>query len=520
MKNILITLLVSVIAVVSYWQLTQPEETKQQAAIQQTDVSDEQELEVVLPQVDWNARLGLAWKQWDAEVELFVQVDRGALLIETQRYNKLEESLPLRSLVGEQLADFALLESSVGKLEISVMALRNFRQEIQLLNASQEKAIAAKGQWQQHATDHHLGLSEVNATRQKLLTKSIDAFLDNEDFIKARFQYEQCEVYFNDIKESSLSALSAKAEAGLQQNVWKNILPSLADHKGIVDEAVNAQKAWSQAQNELLHGDFQTAQKNYELASLYWVQAADAAALILAMPKMIDIPGGVFQMGDLLSKGQRDEKPVHKVNVLPFSMSETSITFAQYDAFSRLTRTPVAKDDNWGRGKHPVINVSWSDAQAYTRWLSEVTGKTYRLPTESEWEFAARSGNQFEYGISDIINNKAHCEGCDGWNQQASLPVASFEPNAYGLYDMQGNVWEWVQDCYESDYALVPVNGNAHEKDTCDNRVARGGSWQDLPSALRVSNRTPLNVKHRNNKVGFRVVLAKPVQLSGTKLAD
>src|SRR5262249_33933509 len=158
----------------------------------------------------------------------------------------------------------------------------------------------------------------------------------------------------------------------------------------------------------------------------------------------------------------------------------------------------------WGRGKRPVINVSWGDAQEYVAWLSKETGKSYRLLTEAEWEYAARAGSTTDYSWGDDIRKggkvMANCYGCGSeWGNHKTAPVGSFAANAFGLYDMHGNVWELVEDCWRENYDGAPVDGSA--RPTCDDgwRVARGGGFGNLPRGLRSANRVKLLAGHRGN---------------------
>src|SRR5205823_12154354 len=130
-------------------------------------------------------------------------------------------------------------------------------------------------------------------------------------------------------------------------------------------------------------------------------------------------------------------------------------------------------DYGWGRGRRPVINVSWDDAKAYAAWLANRTGKAYRLLSEAEWEYAARAGTTTVYFWGDAIgNNNANCDGCGSqWDKRQTAPVGSFKSNAFGLYDMAGNVWQWVQDCYHADYQGAPTAGSEWTSGDCSRRV-------------------------------------------------
>ncbi len=210
-------------------------------------------------------------------------------------------------------------------------------------------------------------------------------------------------------------------------------------------------------------------------------------------PEMVRIPAGRFRMGDIQGGGDRDEKPVHRVSVSEFAMGKYEVTFAEYDKFAQATGRKKPDDKGWGRGNRPVINVSWNDAVAYAEWLSQQTGKEYRLPTEAEWEYAARAGTKTKYWWGNKIgNNRANCDGCGSrWDDKQTVPVGSFAANPFGLYDTVGNVWEWVADPWHSNYKNAPNDGQVW-KTGGDNssRVLRGGSWKDGQRYLRTTATT------------------------------
>ena len=173
----------------------------------------------------------------------------------------------------------------------------------------------------------------------------------------------------------------------------------------------------------------------------------------------------------------------------------------------RLAACRKAADSGYGRDTKPVINVSWDDAQTYVAWLSKMTGRPYRLLTEAEWEYAARAGTTTAYYLGDDIGKgNANCNGCGSqWDGKQTSPVGSFAANQFGLYDMAGNVWQWVQDCYHADYNGAPTDGSAWTSGDCGNRVVRGGSWFDVPLNLRAAVRSRGTTDVRGNGLGFRV---------------
>ena len=228
--------------------------------------------------------------------------------------------------------------------------------------------------------------------------------------------------------------------------------------------------------------------------------------------QLLRIPAGSFQMGS--NQGADNEKPVHAVTIArPFWMSKTETTFAQYDAYVAASGKAKPKDKGWGRGSRPVINVSWNDAQGYAKWLSTNNGQSLqcRLPSEAEWEYAARAGSTTKYSWGDNVGrNKANCETCGSqWDNKQTAPVGSFPANRFGLQDMHGNVWEWVQDTWHSNYQGAPVNGSAWNS-ASGNRVLRGGSWGNSPFDLRSASHVMFGPHLRSYVVGFRVVCSPP----------
>jgi formylglycine-generating enzyme required for sulfatase activity len=227
---------------------------------------------------------------------------------------------------------------------------------------------------------------------------------------------------------------------------------------------------------------------------------------------MVVIPAGQFIMGSPPSEAgrQADEGPQHVVNIAnSFAVSKFELTFDEWDACVAgggcATRI---SDSGWGRGERPAINVSWEDAQSYVSWLSRITGKPYRLLTEAEYEYAARAGTMTAYPWGDNVGpNNANCNGCGSkWDNAQTAPVGSFAANGFGLYDMMGNVFEWVQDCYHDSYNGAPANGSAWINDsTCDTRVVRGSSWSYSPRYLRAANRHSDSASSRDDDLGFRV---------------
>jgi len=273
---------------------------------------------------------------------------------------------------------------------------------------------------------------------------------------------------------------------------------------------------------------------------------------------MVSIPGGEFVMGSPAGERDRDddELPQRQVRVKPFALGKTEVTVAQWRQFTLasgylteaernlyepgcFTWEPQRpewawragrswRDPGWGqKDDEPVVCISWSDAQAYVRWLDQRSGaKGWRLPTEAEWEYAARAGSTTRWPWGDDADLLCeHSNGTDrtkGPNSRTwsdarvcrdghwyTAPVGRYRPNAWGLHDMLGNVWEWVQDCYLP-YTGAPNDGSAHETRGCKGRVVRGGAWDDHIDVLRSAERFWLGAGNRNNNIGLRVARTLP----------
>jgi formylglycine-generating enzyme required for sulfatase activity len=229
--------------------------------------------------------------------------------------------------------------------------------------------------------------------------------------------------------------------------------------------------------------------------------------------EMVVIPAGSFAMGCVSGKEcNADELPVRTVVTFdrPFAIGKYEVTFAKYDHFAEATGREKPEDGGWGRGQRPVINVSSEDAQAYASWLSKQTSKRYRVPSEAEWEYAARAGTRTQFWWGDRIgSNRANCLDCGSqWDGMKTAPVGSFAPNPFGLHDTAGNVWEWTQDCWHWYYEGAPIDGTAWEEaggGDCGRRVVRGGSWGDVPEFLRSAYRYRYFAGYRNINLGFRL---------------
>ncbi len=234
-------------------------------------------------------------------------------------------------------------------------------------------------------------------------------------------------------------------------------------------------------------------------------------------PEMVVVPAGSFTMGSPSSEPGRwsDEGPQHKVRIAkPFAVGRFAVTFAEWDACVADGGCGgyKPKDRGWGRGSRPVIYVSWNDAKAYVKWLSDKTHKEYRLLSEAEWEYVTRAGTKTPFWWGDTITtdqanyngNYPYNGGAKGEYRGKTLPVRSFKPNPWGLYQVHGNVWEWVEDCWNDNYKGAPADGFPWLTGNCASRALRGGSWNSYARSMRAASRRARGREGRYNITGFR----------------
>lgn len=234
------------------------------------------------------------------------------------------------------------------------------------------------------------------------------------------------------------------------------------------------------------------------------------------------IKGGCFQMGDSVGDGDPNERPVHEVCLNDFSMAKYTVTNAQFRMFRSGHSSGKYENISLNDDKMPAVGVTWDDAVAYAKWLSEKTGQKFRLPTEAEWEYAARGGtktSRFWGNAPDeacAYANVADMTAKQRWPKWTSFycddkfavasPVGSFKPNQYGLFDMLGNVWQWTQDVYSSEaYVKLPKMNPVYEG-SGEYRVMRGGGWSNGPLGIRSSHRVGLSPTFGHHALGFRLV--------------
>jgi len=225
--------------------------------------------------------------------------------------------------------------------------------------------------------------------------------------------------------------------------------------------------------------------------------------------ELVVVPAGSFDMGSTAEF----ENPAHRVTIAkPFAIARREVTFDEWDKCVDEGACKHRPDDRgWGRGDRPVINVSWLDAKTFTTWLSQKTGQTYRLPSEAEWEYAARAGTNTPYWWGrDLGSRQANCRECNTGAAQQTSAVGSYKPNPFGLYDTAGNAAEWVEDCWNDNYRGAPQNGSAWVTGQCRLRVLRGGAFDSQARYLRSTSRFRYDSDVRYFANGFRVVRELP----------
>lgn len=225
-------------------------------------------------------------------------------------------------------------------------------------------------------------------------------------------------------------------------------------------------------------------------------------------PLMVPVPGGSFRMGSPESTADFSERPQREVRVSPFAMSAYEVSIAEYRRFAAATGRRAPRTGDLDPARYPVFFVSWNDALAYVQWLSAQTGKSYRLPTEAEWEYAARAGTTSAYWWGrDLGEGHAHCFACEtGLDPRAPTRMGRFDPNPFGLYDTAGNLQEWTYDCFHDNYEGAPRDGSVFEGGDCQYRVVRGGAFSSGPKALRPAARDRFPADSGNDSIGIRVV--------------
>jgi formylglycine-generating enzyme required for sulfatase activity len=234
-------------------------------------------------------------------------------------------------------------------------------------------------------------------------------------------------------------------------------------------------------------------------------------------PPLVVVPAGRYLLGDHSGRGNHNERPLTPIEISrPFAIGRYEVSFTDWQHYAEAISTAMPDNEGWGlSAQRPVIHVSWHQALAYSQWLSKVTGQRYRLPTEAEWEYAARAGSTSYYWWGEQLDSpetrpRAHCRGCATSRliQSKTERVGQFAANAFGLYDTAGNVWEWTASRFAS-----PFDGSEQQVASLldkSPRVVRGGAWNSGPTYLRSSQRDMKQPQHKDYALGFRVLRELP----------
>ena len=346
--------------------------------------------------------------------------------------------------------------------------------------------------------------------------------------VNARDKSEQTPLHtaarFN-ARETAEVLLNQHADANLRDNAGQTPLHVAARYKAdevaelLLSRGAEVDARDNQGRTPLDIANSSQAEAIIEILRRYSALAVGSVFRdCVECPEMVVVPSGSFLMGSPNSEDDRygNEGPRHRVNIgYSLAVGVYEVTFAEWNACVADGGCGGYRpnDRGWGRGNQPVIHVNWKDAQSYVRWLSAKTGHNYRLLSESEWEYVARAGTgtPFHFGSTistDQANYYGHSTygtGRRGVYREKTVPVGSFNPNAWGIYDMHGNVWEWVEDCWNDSYEGAPADGSAWESGDCNRRVLRGGSWYNEPRNLRSASRSGGPTDFRLSHFSFRV---------------
>ncbi|MCK0154918.1 SUMF1/EgtB/PvdO family nonheme iron enzyme [Alcanivorax sp. S6407] len=311
------------------------------------------------------------------------------------------------------------------------------------------------------------------------------------------------------LAQAEKNALSAKASYEKQRKGYSlddNASANKADEQLTAAQAALKNKQWVAAGKGFADAkagyDSALSTESKVIASIHQARATEEAARSIT-DSMIKIPGGSFIMGS--DSGM--EAPIHSVSISSFYMQEHEVTWNQYQPCIDAGVCPDNRgdggDNGWGKGNRPAINVSWNDIQKYIGWLNKKSGQDFRLPSEAEWEYAARAGSTGKFSWGDSTDcSHANFTDC---NYHKTMPVKSYSPNGFGLYDMHGNVSEWVQDCWNDSYDGAPSDGKAWVVGSCGGRIHRGGAWNYSWIYMRLASRGGGLVSLRLSSTGFRL---------------
>ncbi len=385
------------------------------------------------------------------------------------------------------------------------------------LSANRLTSPAGNNAWEKYQAVLKLAPGHIDA--QKGMDNVIARYKSMFDSALRREKFAEAERYVSQIR-------SVHANAPVLSEMENRLSASRADEKRRQEaqkeklERIRQEAAEAERRRQEQEAAARKAESNREKRAGRKFRDCEAC------PEMVVVPAGAFAMGSPSGESGRyaDEGPRHQVKMwYPFAVGVYEVTFEEWDACVDAGGCGgyVPDDKGWGRGKRPVINVSWNDAQAYVQWLSNKTGAEYHLLSESEWEYVARAGTntarywgesssaqcRYANGADEAArryHNNWPVEACDDGHYHTA-PVGTYTANAFGLCDVLGNVWEWTQDCWNDNYSNVSGDGSARKSGDCSMRVLRGGSYVSGPRFLRSAYRIGETSELRDGGLGFRV---------------
>ncbi|GLS92214.1 hypothetical protein GCM10007916_32840 [Psychromonas marina] len=372
---------------------------------------------------------------------------------------------------------------------------------IKNLQEAKSKAFTAKTQVHKTVKAYDLTLPETqqaNDLMEKASSSSHDG--DTESAISTYLQAEQ---HWKKISDELTKQVNATKEANIALEAKRTLEAKNALEAKLALEAKKALEA-KRALETKKALEAKLALEKAEIEK----QAQQAKELKQYVGTLVSIKGGDFKMGSY--DGEKNERPVHNVRVKSFKMMAHEVTFQQWQTcVNQGACTYLPSDKGWGKGTRPVISVSFNDIiDQYIPWLNKTTGVEFSLPSESQWEYAARAGSTTRYSWgTEVGDNIANCDSCSRLGHQRTVHVKSFDANPWGLYDMHGNVAEWVQDCWSENYNGAWGNDAARLDGNCDQAVLRGGSWNSKATKLRSASREHRPMNNRDTGNGFRLVL-------------
>ncbi|MEM9374645.1 MAG: SUMF1/EgtB/PvdO family nonheme iron enzyme [Pseudomonadota bacterium] len=371
-----------------------------------------------------------------------------------------------------------------------------------LIETEISKAKAVLVLWSSHSSDSDWVRAEANYA------------IENDKLVQARFDDRRPPLLFAMRQYADLQDWSGDSSEPVFVKLlyWISLL--LGRDAPTSDPRIDVIRSRYEQSKPSLSPDFVSGDENDRFASAADIKPDAMAGTTFRdapwSPLLSVIPAGEFNMGNVSGPGRESELPVHKVAFeRPFAIGVYPTTFLEWDIglnSGKLSYSP--KDMGWGRGDRPVIHVSFEDVVGFIEWLSFETGNRYRLPSEAEWEYACRAGTTTPFFSGDQLKrNASSTDSATSHAARSTQPVGQIGPNAYGLYDMHGNVWEWVADTWVPNYEGAPSDGSPRASDSLNaDKVIRGGSWGFSDNWLRSSARDAAPVGSRLHNLGFRVV--------------